>query len=78
MLNEYNVEFETTSVDDKYVLIFRGYRVEFTSRIQEARQTKVRLSVHAQSRHEMIGQIVALLTIVDDETLEKLKETLLR
>src|SRR4051794_1178631 len=37
ILAAYKVPCEVRSIDNQYVIIFRGYKVHFTSRIQEGR-----------------------------------------
>lgn len=51
---------------------FDEYSIRFTSRIREARgDGRANISVRTENRSESVGQIVALLVVADDRTLEK-------
>jgi transcriptional regulator with XRE-family HTH domain len=76
MLHEYGVPYEITIEDGKHTIIFRDRFVEFTSRIQEARQRKDQ-GGYDQTRDALIGRIVRLLDTVDDKVLDRVLETLL-
>lgn len=75
ILNVYKVPCEVRSIDNKYVLIFRDYKVHFTSRIQESRRRSVEEEVLV-NRDKMIGRIFRLMVTSDDETLEQVYELL--
>jgi transcriptional regulator with XRE-family HTH domain len=72
MLNLYSISYEL----DKFQLTFqyrKHYSVEFTSRIKEARYKFPELT-----RNELIGQVVRLLVVADDDTLKETHSKLLR
>jgi transcriptional regulator with XRE-family HTH domain len=75
ILAAYKVPCEVRSIDDKYVLIFRDYKVHFTSRIQEGRNHVPENELMA-NRDKMIGQIFRLMITANDKTLEQIYELL--
>lgn len=80
ILSEYEVPCEIRSIDNQYVIMFRTYKIHFTSRIQESRRSR---DSHLEkeilvNRDKMIGRIFRLMITTDDQTLEEIHELLIR
>lgn len=77
ILETYGVPFETDLAGGFPILMFKEYRVEFTSRIKAAR-SKGKPSPTFVDRDKRIGQIVRLLAIADDKMLHDIHRKLRR
>lgn len=70
ILGTYHISFEI----EPSLVIFEGYSVTFTSRIQEPRYTEI----ESWDRDTQIGQIVRLLTTAEDDMLRDIYRRLRR